>query len=372
MDAHHPRPLLTRGATRFKHELQRWSGRYVLSFERWFADHFLTALGLLLVVLGINELWLYGSDLTAWDPMLISGAVTFFVGLRLALLLPDKLTETLDRLADREVLKVSPEQLDQFQKALASEARVWQARGGIVVAGAILAAFVVAYGRNVFALSGLVLLEALAGYIAGRQIGRAALHGRLGGLLHKHGITLEVEPGHLDGAAGLRPVGDLYFFQAMLLALPAAFLAIWWLLIPAFDRYAEWRTPYMALLVIVLAFENLAFIAPMRAFHQEMQRQKRTLVAQADQLSHRVQSLQQKLTDAESTDERNAFKEQLAHMTERYWEIERMPTWPVDARVRRRFTINNAALFLPILGQSIHLSGAWQATLHEISNILSQ
>jgi hypothetical protein len=41
-----------------------------------------------------------------------------------------------------------------------------------------------------------------------------------------------------------------------------------------------------------------------------------------------------------------------------YWDIERMPTWPVDSSTLRQFTYRNLALGMPILGE---LSG-----LHEV------
>lgn len=235
----------------------------------------------------------------------------------------------------------------------------------------ILIAFAVAWGEHIFRSPVLVLVETFAAYIVGRHIAHVTLYGKLGDILSKRGLALHVQPGHLDGAAGLKPVGELYLFQAMLLAIPAAYLAIWWLLIPAFERYREWRDPYMGLLLLVLALEILAFLLPMWSFHREMQRQKRIYLERADKLSFEVQVLQDQLARADKSEDRDRIKEDLAAKTQRYWDIEHMPTWPVDASVRNRFTISNAVLFLPILGQSLQLSGLWQATLEGITDILS-
>jgi hypothetical protein len=65
----------------------------------------------------------------------------------------------------------------------------------------------------------------------------------------------------------MRPVGDLYAFQATLIATAAAFVGVWWLLIPSFGvTYRGWRTPYLGLLGFLLCCEALAFAAPLHSF----------------------------------------------------------------------------------------------------------
>jgi len=211
----------------------------------------------------------------------------------------------------------------------------------------------------------------LGGYLAGRYLGRMAFYGTLGRLLRARNIRLKVQPGHPDGAAGLKPIGDLYFFQAMVIAIPALYLALWWFIIPTMGRYTVWRGPYLGLLAVVLTVEVLAFFAPLWSFHQEMQAQKSVLLNEADTLSGQMDAVQAELPEAKTDQERTALKERLSSMTDRYWAIERMPTWPVDARVRRRFTLNNVVLFLPLITQSIHLSGGWQKALEELQKILT-
>ncbi len=353
-----------------ENRFEQWVERHIRRLESWIEGHFLIAL-LLLMVLAVNELWLYGTNLLDWDPMLISGAVAALVALRLALSLPERIEETLRRLVQRRALEADQAQLDSLREALGERAKVWQPRGGVLIAAAIVVAFVLAWGEQIFRSPVLVLVEAFAAYIAGRHIARVTLYGRLGDILSKRGLALHVQPGHLDGAAGLKPVGEMYFFQAMLLAIPAAHLAIWWVLIPAFERYHEWRDPYAGLLLLVLALKVLAFLLPIWSFHREMQRQKSIYLERADKLSFEVQVLQDQLARADTSEDRDRIKEDLAAKTQRYWDIEHMPTWPVDATVRKRFTISNGVLFLPILGQSLQLSGLWQATLEGISNILS-
>lgn len=338
----------------------------------WLRHYFLLALGLMFLNLLLNELYLFGTDLARWDPLLISGGFTFMVGLRLSLDIAPKGMETLMRLADRGALNLKGEAMDRFKHNLAAQADRWAHRGGLFISAAMMVAFLVAFGLQKVLYEQLLLtmIEVLFGYIAGRYLGRMALYGRLREILDTNAITLQVQPDHPDTVAGFKPLGDLYFFQAMVLAIPALYLAIWWFLIPLVGRYATWRNPYLGLLGIVLIVEVLAFLIPVWSFHQVMVEQRKQLWPEADQLSQRVVAAQAELAYAETEQERKALKEQLEYMTKRYWAIEKMPTWPVDIQIRRRFTLNNLFLFLPIISQVLNLPGIWRDVIDVMQNIL--
>jgi len=53
--------------------------------ETWLQRHYVIFLCVLLGLLLLNELWLFGLDLSQWDFLLISGSITFVVGLYFAL-----------------------------------------------------------------------------------------------------------------------------------------------------------------------------------------------------------------------------------------------------------------------------------------------
>jgi hypothetical protein len=351
--------------------------RVVTFYENWLERHYLVFVVLILGALVINEIYLFGIDITRWDYMLVTGAIVFALGLRIALDMPKKTDEALTRLVNRGAVQATPERLADFKQMLDARADQWAHRGGLFVAAAILIAFLVAFGTSlVLEDPTLPLLEVVGGYVAGRYLGRAASFQGLGRLLRQEKIALKVQPGHLDGAAGFKPVGELFFFQAMVLAIPALFLAVWWLIIPSAPdlnaRYAIWRDPYLGLLAIVLLFEVSAFVIPMWFFHQEMADQKNELLKNADELSQRVAALQAALADATTDQERKLLKDRLADMTERYWALEQMPTWPLDVKTRRRFTINNVALFLPLASQFFNVTGFWGNLLKGLPDILNK
>jgi hypothetical protein len=89
-----------------------------------------------------------------------------------------------------------------------------------VTAGAVFLAFVLATHGNLALKATLVVLESVGAYVAGYHLGRMAGFGRLGPFLRARDCMPKVRPGHLDGMGGLKPVGDFYFFQAMVVAIP--------------------------------------------------------------------------------------------------------------------------------------------------------
>jgi hypothetical protein len=241
----------------------------------------------------------------------------------------------------------------------------------VVLAGLVFLAFGAAFGRGLQEKAWFTIVAVAGGYLGGRPLGRAVAYGTLGVFLRRHGHEPVARPGHLDGAAGLKPVGDFYFFQAMVLAIPAVFLAVWWAVIPLLGRYTNWRQSYLALLTVALAGEIMAFLVPMWSFHRVMKLQKEICLREADEISREVSDLQLRLMSTEAEEEREAINHRLSLRMDRYSAIDAMPTWPLDSGTRRRFTINNLALCLPLLSRVLNLSDSWKEFVDGIQRILS-
>jgi hypothetical protein len=310
---------------------------------------------LLFFLLCLKELWDHGTYWPRWDLLLISGVAAFILGIRLSLNIPNKLKETLVRLMHRGVLEITEERLQVFESDFQKKADVWAHRLGLIIAFAILVAFIVAFGLSSIKIS-LTVLEVLGGYIAGSSIGIMAWYGRLGLVLKQHRIPIKVLPGHLDGAAGLKPLGDIYFRQAMLIGIPALYLAVWQLIIQfklVLVDYRHWSGGYAGLLVLPLLLEILAFLMPLWSFHQEMLIQKKKHLQDADQLSLKINKVQDALITEHPAEQRELLKDQLSSMTKQYWDIENMPTWPVDVKTKRLFLRNNLVLLLPLINEFV-------------------
>lgn len=298
------------------------------------------------------QAYVHGLDFASWDVLLLAGWATLIGGLLAVRAVPKRMHQTLQRLVHRRTLDLEEAELPALIQDLEVRGMRWGARAGVVVAVLIVTGFIAAYGSSLPPRLPLMTLETVAGYVAGVYLGRMASYGSLGRFLRDRGCAIKVWPGHVDGAAGLKPLGDFYFYQAMIAAIPAAFLAAAWLLIPLKgDRYAYWREPYLGLLVPAIAFEVLAFVVPLWWFHRQMERSKTTLLQEADQLS--VEILAHHSPAAEGSDEPDESQLDVERAKERYFAIENMPTWPVDVRTRRKFRLNNLALIVPWIGQAV-------------------
>src|SRR5262249_20889856 len=147
---------------------------------------------------------------------------------------PTRLRHTLARLRDRDVLACDVDTLTAFERQLDTSAAIWGVGfAALVVVLLALATLIAIAGQ--YAAVGILLVPvlAVAGAVAGHHLGRFACYGlRLMTQFHRAGIALRVRPGHIDGCAGLKPVGDFYFYQAMVTALPALFIAVWLFVIP--------------------------------------------------------------------------------------------------------------------------------------------
>jgi hypothetical protein len=301
--------------------------------------------------------------LFAWD-LFLSGFSLLIIGILLAMGVRGKFEDTVIRLVNRGVIQMTEGEIQDLLSDIEARSNIWTRRSGYIVAIAILLAFIVAggvmnwvfqtpiSGTDILAHVPLVILEVYGGYIAGYYLGLMALYGTFGWILKNRGIPIQAQPGHVDEVAGFRPLGEFYFFQAIITALPAIFLA-GWLLIMLFrpgDTYNAWQKPYLGLLPLAIAFEIIAFLAPIWYFHQEMGKQKADLVKDADLLSKKITALRKQLIDIQNAQQYDFMKDQLSFMTRQYLDIEDMPIWPVTTKIRRRFTIGNLALFSPVLG----------------------
>jgi hypothetical protein len=352
------------------------------AIEKWLRSHYLLVTVITLILLVLNEIHIFGTYLPAWDWLFVSGWITFLLTFRVTFWLPDRVDEVLDRLAASRVLvdcndklgelAGSDNKLGDFKQELHESARDAARVGGIVVAAILALGWLVAKRSALPFYFLTVLLEVVGAFLAGSFIGRAVSYSRLGQRLKDGGFGIDVDPEHLDGVAGLRPVGRLYFFQSALVAVPGAFLAVWWFLIPLFgERYSGWRDVYAGLLVFVVFCEALAFFSPMWSFHRIMSDKKADFLIEADHISEQAAGIRKQLRGSADEGVAARLEDQLDQLTKRYQAIVEMPTWPVDKRIQRRFALNNLILFVPVIAQLLGAPDSWQHFIDNLQKAIS-
>jgi len=314
------------------------------------------------------------------DVLFLSGWLVLLIGIELAGRAPAKLRLTLRRLSARQILR-PPERVEEMIRGLERTGNRATVISACCVAVALLitspAALYAAshakswrLGPTASFLALLIVAGAVAGGWLGRMIGYAGLLGRA---LRKKELHLRLIPGHPDGAAGLKAVGDFHLYQSLVVSLPAFFLGTWLLLLSLLGAsrllsgYHTYLDQYLWLLPLAMAFEILVFVLPMISVHRTMKSRKESdLMPEADKLSAGIVAARFGLGDHATAEQEAANQQHLAWLTARYQDMEDVPTWPVDATIRRRFTLRNVGLLLPFVGYFIGQAPFWQ----QVSDVL--
>jgi hypothetical protein len=363
--------------------------RGLTAFESHVRRHRLAWSTGLTTVTVLDQLILWGWRLADWDWLLTSGAVLFAWLYPVSLLLPDRVDVTIRRLVESSGVAsahtnrtgdsdpdtaadsvIEPFDLPSVVDDLHARAQVYAARGGPLLATAMALGWLAAKRSEFLSYAPLIVAETAGAYLVGMFVGRAVAYGGLGRHLARRGLDLQSQPGHLDGAAGLRPVGELFIYNASLIAVLALYLGVWWLAFPHLDRYPDWRRSYAGYFAVVVAAEVLSFFTPLLWFHRKMSQRKRELLAEGDGLAHQVLVLQGQWLTAADDQERTALTARMTYLTTRYQEIQQMPTWPVDTRVRRRFAVNNLLVLSPVLLQFLGIPDRWSTLWSSVAGTI--
>lgn len=334
-----------------------------------------TIVALYLFLLGypFHQYYVFGMAFLQWDLLLFTGVAMFIIGLKFVAAAPQKVCQAISRLTDRRILKFEVISQKEFCTLLFTRADNWARIIGILTAVAMLIAFIVSLSIS-FTWSRVVLAfgEVLGAYIAGNYLGRMIGFGYLGSELEKAGISIECDPVHVDGVGGFKPIGDLYFYQAMVAGIPAIFLATWWFIFPLWPRdYSHWENAYFMLLIIAIIIEIFAFVAPLISFHRIMSASKARWLKRADEIGNQIQEMKHALESAQTDGSSKVKADQIEELTKSYWVIENMPTWPVDIKTRRRFELHNILLFVPVVGDIAKHNINWEKIVVALKPLIS-
>ncbi len=274
----------------------------------------------------------------------------------------ERFADVLGRLANRGILAIDTEQLTQLQSWLRRKANRYALIFGLLPPFVLLSVYHFVY--NVFANSlsantradtiSLVIaisLEMVAAFVVGSYLGRALCYGQFGYYLSQTELQINVQPGHPDHAAGLRPIGAYYFRYACTAMLPVALLGAWCALIAVRPEMVaiEYRAIYLVLFGIALSVEIAAFILPLLYFRRLMLQYKRLNQQQADQIGRNIVSMQERVIRKMETSELISDVTVISQLEQTYKAYTQMPVWPFDRAIIRTFFLANTLLLLPFV-----------------------
>lgn len=339
------------------------------------------------------QIWLnarfYGTDWPCWDYMLISGFLAFILAVSLATDINRRLNHAIDQLRLNNALVLTEDGVKRIKLAMTQRGRSIEFWSGLAIGSLIFGSYVWVFGAlalqiwrlwNAGALpeGGTALIElgiftaisAASAVIAGLFFGRLTHYGTLANVLSTEEAGLRITPGHFDGACGLKPIGDFYLYQALLLAIPILWLGAFWAwIIPTYKDvicsvtgqpqpfFREWRGPFFIQWLVVLGYFHLAFIRPFFALRSRIRDAKQTLdLEERPRLERAIYDLQGRLAAAPGHGEVAA--EEIDRLSRRLWSIRTMTDWPMDPLTLAKYrSVVLGEVILPLGAAAITSSG---------------
>jgi hypothetical protein len=346
-------------------------------------------LGLVIAYLGyqiaLNAMY-FGTHWWCWDYMLISGFVAFIVAILLARSIRQRLDRAIDQLRLNNALILTEDGVQHIKHLMAVRGKAVQAWSALLIGSLIFGSYLWVFGgfalrvydawhhgqlpggvETLFELAVFTGLSALCAALAGLFFGRLAHYGTLADVLSTEEAQLRIAPGHFDGAAGLKPIGDFYLYQALLLAIPILWLGAWWAwIIPTYKGvvcsvtgqpqffFSEWQGPYFVMWLVVLAYFYSAFIRPFMTLRRRLRATRIDLnLHDAKQIEEDIFRLQATAV-ARDRRGRDALAIEIEALSRRLWSIRNMWDWPMDAATLAKYrSLVFAEVLFPLIASTL-------------------
>jgi len=302
------------------------------------------------------------------DPMFGTGLLTVVIAFVVFQVFARRIPDSFARLAAREVVQAADRaRFADFQR---TTTRLLNDPLGLVP-GVVFALFalarfpVVAGGIDRFLGNGprsigsagvLMLLDMFGEALLGLALGLVLWRMLIVALrMHELGnrFDLHLKLNHPDRCGGFRPLGDLCLWNALLVTVPAIYLAAWIVLAPRTPygtTYVGLHTTFLAVLAVLAP---ITFIAPLWSVHGEMLRESARLRAEVDQVGQQIDRLSRELLERSeqmSADEAAATAHDLEIRQANYKRTEQIPTWPIDVSLALRFSTSQLIPLLSLTG----------------------
>jgi len=216
-----------------------------------------------------------------------------------------------------------------------------------------------------------VVLQLIVAYVLGLLLWRigvvAVMVSRLGA---RFDFDLRLQ--HPDHSGGLRPLGDLCLTNALILSVPAIYLAAWLIVIPGFgadhNRYAVYVPYYEVLLAVIFGLALITFALPLYAVHRAMLRQRDRLQGPLYELGARIDALTRSMLAEARTaapDRLEKLRQEQEMLLKVYEATSDIPTWPFDRAILRRFSIAQFVPLLSLTGIAPSVVAALEKVFHQ-------
>ena len=171
---------------------------------------------------------------------------------------------------------------------------------------------------------------------------------------------LEPQLGHADKCGGLAPLGNLCFWNILIITIPAIYLGGWIILGTIlepdnlYDQYYKQARNYAPLfsklLLILVPFAVAGFFLPLWSVHKVMVTWGTEVKRQLNQLSHQIDHLECEILDKSDmleSQEVAIMAKKLELMQQIQQQNRHIPAWPFNIKILVKFTTSQV---VPALG----------------------
>ncbi|MDK2831375.1 MAG: hypothetical protein PWQ75_1127 [Methanolobus sp.] len=177
-------------------------------------------------------------------------------------------------------------------------------------------------------------------------------------------FCFEPQLGHADKCGGLSPLGDLCLWNAIIVTIPAVYLASWIIIgmitepdSSYFLKSMEYSSLFFKLLLVPAFFAIIAFFLPLWSTHQVMLKWRKKKQSQMDHLEQLINKLESRiLEDANNMDEKEyeqIFREREI-MEQIYHQSRRIPVWPFNISIISKFLLSQSIPFFGIISHALN------------------
>ena len=333
-----------------------------------------------LLVLLVFMDWMMGAGAFSRDTFRMTGILTVAFVLLAIQILFDRIPKVLETIWRRGLIDapsneagIPPflEYIDQFEAALNAKYEMGLAL--LFAAGSLFATYPFRYwmiakqfpfdfpGMMVYFFGGqAAIIAPILGLIVGMLAWRVGTIAYFIGVLGEK-FPLKIQINHHDQSGGLKPLGDLAFNIALILLIPAIFLAIWGFVTtffkdPSLEGYVTlWGGLFRQLLVLLGVLSIFAFIQPVYKIHLRMEDHAQKIRAELDSLSLKIETLSHELrSEADEIDPQQGEEKlrTIGFMKKVYDENSQIPTWPFNWKTILRFATAQAIPLFSLIGTS--------------------
>lgn len=331
------------------------------------------ALGTFAIIYFTQQAWGCCRDIYCNDVMEITGSLTCLIGVLLSFGLRQRFRGLIGDLVRSGAIK-SHIGIEDFENAITRSVGRYCLFTMLLLTAAEIIAYELAGHTGSHRDWIECMLSAAAASIVGERFGRLAAYARAGNLITSAGGAVSINFWHPDNAGGLLAFSRFYFYSALLAAIPAVWLGIWWVIIPRVAYavpqwdYSEWRGALVVLWLVIVSVGIWSFVMPIYTIHRLMEAAKEQFMAPLGWIPPALTDLHAQLQPIALDDQAQPILARIEGIEKVYRNASAVNTWPLDPSLAGALTGLGAVQLLVPIGLRLILGEdpAYQDALIEL------